>query len=216
MGRTRKSGDVEILSGWKAIAKYLNCSTKTAMRKAEAEQLPVFRLNNSPKSSVFASKRAINAWLKLGIESAILAENELVAFGRQAKILWSYEFQEPLSRLVNEELEWRLRIIDLRGDGNRGVLMVAHFLNSNTPDRVLYFSPNGEIEWELEPQPALQKSTGEPFEDAWVVKHLITVPEKAGHELYLAMANAARLGRLHSARRFFRYFVSSVCECWIR
>ncbi len=194
MGRPRKSEDEDILCGWKKIAAYLNCSTKSAMRKEVAEQLPVFRLDNSPKSSVFASKRAINAWLKHGIESVVLIDNRLVAFGNQAKILWSHEFQDPVSRYTKEELEWRLRIIDLRSDGNRGVLMVAHFLNSNTPDRVLYFSPDGEIEWELEPKPALRKSTGELFEDAWVVKHLVTVPEKVGHALYLAMANAAGWG----------------------
>ncbi len=194
MGRTRKSEDEDILCGWKQIAKHLNCSPKSAMRKEDTEHLPVFRLENSPKSSVFASKRAINAWLKHGIESVILVDNELVAIGRQARILWSHEFQDPLSRYTKDELEWRLRIIDVRGDGNRGVLMVAHFLNSNTPDRVLYFSPDGEVEWELEPKPPLRKSTGEPFEHAWVVTHLVTVPERVGHSIYLAMANAAGWG----------------------
>jgi hypothetical protein len=194
MGRTRKSEDEDILCGWKEIAKLLGCSTKSAMRKEDTEHLPVFRLENSPKSSVFASKRAINAWLKHGIERAVLIDNRLIAIGSQAKILWSHEFEDPLSHYTKEELEWRLRIIDLRGGGNRGVLIVAHFLISNARDQVLYFSPDGEIEWVLEPKPALLKSTGESFEDAWVVKHLIPVSAKAGTHLYLAMANAAGWG----------------------
>ena len=194
MGRTRKSNDRDILCGWKEIAKHLGCSTKTARRKKDSEHLPIFRLDNSPKSSVFASRRSIDAWLKQGIEGAILVDNRLVALGTQAKVLWSHEFQYPLSRYTKEEFEWRLRIVDLRGDGDRGVLMVAHFLNSNTPDQVFYFSPDGEIEWVLEPKPALRKLTGEAFEDAWVVTHLISVPEKVGHTLNLAMANAAGWG----------------------
>lgn len=194
MRRSPSATNSDFLSGWTEIAAYLKCSPRNAQRWEKQDDLPIIRPDKSPKGSVFASKRALKAWMKRGIGSALLADNRLIVFDRRSKILWDHDFPEQLCKYTPDELAWRLRVIDLRGNNDLGVLLAVRFLDANIPEQVLYFSSEGKIEWMTEPRPSLQKAGGIDFENAWEVKHLVTIPETVGHSIYLAMINAAGWG----------------------
>lgn len=189
-----RSADEDLLSGWHAIADFLETSTKNAHRWEQKDDLPILRPGHGRKGPVFASKRALRAWRTGGIASAIISDNRLIVFDRKTKLLWTHDFSEPLPRYTTDQLEWRLRLIDLHGNGDRGVLLAVDSLDPTRPDRVLYFSSDGKLEWTLEPKPQLLKPGGAAFEDAWKIKHLIVVPSTKSKEVYLAMGNAAGWG----------------------
>lgn len=192
--RRARSADEDLLSGWDAIADFLETSTKNAHRWEQKDDLPILRPGHGRKGPVFASKRALRAWRTGGIASAIISDNRLIVFDRKTKLLWTHDFSEPPPRYSANELEWRLRLIDLHGKGDRGVLLAVDSLDPTRPDQVLYFSSEGKLEWTLEPKPQLLKSGGAAFEDAWKVRHLTTVTKPKGYEVYLAMFNAAGWG----------------------
>jgi tetratricopeptide (TPR) repeat protein len=52
----------EILDSWKEISVYLNRSVKTCQRWEKEYNLPIHRLDGSPKSSVFAYKDEVDRW----------------------------------------------------------------------------------------------------------------------------------------------------------
>jgi hypothetical protein len=186
--------DEDILSGWKEIADFLQTTTKSAHRWEQKDDLPILRPGHGRKGPVFASKRALRAWRTGGIADAIIADNRLIVFDRKARLLWAYEFLEPLPRFTADELKWRLRFIDIHGNGDRGVLLAIHFLDASKPGQIWYFSSEGKIEWMLEPKPDLRKLTGEAFENAWAITHLIAIPEAVGQTIFIAMANHAGWG----------------------
>ncbi len=53
-----------ILSSWKEIAAYLRCGIRTCMRYQEKYGLPVYRLEEKPKTHVFAYKNELDEWLR--------------------------------------------------------------------------------------------------------------------------------------------------------
>jgi hypothetical protein len=186
-----KSENEDILSGWKEIAQHLKCSEKTAHRWASSGDLPIQTPVSRSKTSVFASKRALNAWLKGGIEHALVTDTQLLAFDRKKRILWSHDFPSPLRAFTSEELEWRLRIVDLRGNGERGVLLAARFQTLTMPDTLYYFSFEGDLEWHLEADSPLRDRFGKPFDRAWVFKHLVVTPSSNGSVIWTSMGNDA-------------------------
>lgn len=194
MRRTRSIKNDDLLHGWTEVAGYLQTSVKSARRWERGDDLPIIRPRQIPKGPVFASKRALKAWLTGGIASAIIADNRLIVFDRKARILWAHEFPASLPRYTPDELEWRLRFIDLHGNGDRGVLLVAKCSASTAPDEVLYFSSDGILEWTITPKPDLHRVDGTNFEDAWAIRHLIVIPEVVGSAIYVAMANDASWG----------------------
>ena len=192
--RRSRVEDEDILSGWKEIADFLQTSTKNAHRWEQKDDLPILRPGHGEKGPVFTSKRALRAWRTGGIADAIIADNRLFVFDRKARLLWAHEFPETLPRITADELKWRLRFIDLHGNGDRGILLAIHFLDATKPGQLWYFSSEGKIEWILEPKPYLRKLTGEAFEDAWAITHLITIPDAVGQTIYLSMVNQAGWG----------------------
>lgn len=194
MRRSRLSEDDDLLSGWTEIAAFLETSPKNAHRWELKDDLPILRPAEGRKGPVFASKRSLKAWMTGGIASAILADNRLIVFDRKTRLLWAHDFSAPLPRYTADELKWRLGFIDLHGNGDRGVLFATQFLDPSRLGQLLYFSSEGKIEWMLEPKPDSRKQTGECFEDAWAIRHLITVADRTGHSIYLAMANDAGWG----------------------
>jgi len=52
-----------ILSSWKEIAAYLKCGVRTCMRYEGKYGLPVYRLEEKPKTHVFAYKNELDEWL---------------------------------------------------------------------------------------------------------------------------------------------------------
>jgi len=55
---------VAVLSSWKDIARYLGKGVRTAQRWERDSNLPVRRLQKSPKSAVIAVPAEIDAWVK--------------------------------------------------------------------------------------------------------------------------------------------------------
>ena len=53
-----------LLSSWKEIASYLNCSVRTCRRWEKEYGLPVHRIEGADKSPVYAYKEELDAWLK--------------------------------------------------------------------------------------------------------------------------------------------------------
>src|SRR5688572_7547319 len=51
------------LDSWKAIAAYLRRTERTARRWEQTERLPVHRLQHQERSSVYAFKSELDAWL---------------------------------------------------------------------------------------------------------------------------------------------------------
>lgn len=191
MSRTRSIKDDEVLYGWKQISKCLGCCIRTAQRMEKAEGLPVLRPDKRQKWQVLALKRSLIAWMTGGIENVILTDNRLIAFNRRTQILWSYDFPAPLRNFSQEELEWRLQIVDLDGNGERGVLVAVQFLNASVPDTLLYFSSEGKFAWQLEADPPLQDRAGRAFDRAWVFKHVVTTPSADGCVVWAALGNRA-------------------------
>lgn len=194
MRRSRLIEDDDLLNGWTEIAAFLETSPKNAHRWEMKDDLPILRPGQGRKGPVFASKRALRAWRTGGIASAILADNRLIVFDRKTRVLWAHDFSAPIPRYTADELKWRLGLIDLHGNGDRGVLFATQFLDPSRPSQLLYFSSEGKIEWMLEPKPDLRRQTGECFEDAWTIRHLITAADGAGYSIYLAMVNDAGWG----------------------
>jgi hypothetical protein len=126
-----------------------------------------------------------------GIVSVVVTDNNLIAFNRKTRILWSYEFPKSFRGCSRDEGERRLQIVDLEGNGERGVLMTAQFLSPSIPDALFYFSSEGDLVWQLEADPQLWNRDGKPFERAWKYKHVVVTPSAEGHLAWAAMANDA-------------------------
>jgi hypothetical protein len=180
----------DILNGWKEIGKFLHCDPKTAQRWAASDELPILRPVTRSKAPVLASKRALDAWLKGGVEHVVLADAKLIALDRRRRILWSHEFQASLRNYRHDELEWRLKIVELKGNGERGVLFAARYSSPGISDSLFYFSPSGKIEWQLEADPLLRNRDGRPFDRAWAFKHVALAPASSG-PVWAALGNDA-------------------------
>ena len=67
-----------LLSSWKEVAAYLNCSIRTCVRWEQNFGLPVHRFDNKSKSAIYAYKHELNAWL----EKKLNSNNHLHGEGR--------------------------------------------------------------------------------------------------------------------------------------
>lgn len=186
-----KSQQDEILYGWKQIADCLGCCPRTAQRLEAKENLPVLRPDKRQKGRVLALRRSIVAWMTGDIENVSLTENRLLAFNRKTRLLWSHEFASPLRSYSAEELEWRLRIVDLDDTGERGVLFAARHLSAGIPDAIYFFNAQGEIAWKWEALPQLANREGMPFERAWVIKHMVIGTSSGRPTVWAALGNDA-------------------------
>jgi hypothetical protein len=190
--RTRQTGENDILKGWKEIAGYLHCGQKTAYRWWKERGLPILTaVSHTDKAPILASKRALDAWLKGGIEHALISNSKLTVLDKQARLLWSHEFSDALRDYRPEEAEWRLRIVDLGGAGERGILFAAKFLSPSVPETLFHFSSEGKIIWQLEAAPPLLNRGGTPFERAWAFKHVVITGTNNDSTVWAALGNDA-------------------------
>ena len=60
----------EMLDSWKEISVYLNRSIKTCQRWETEHDLPIYRLDGSPRPSVFAYKDELDRWLAQTLKRA--------------------------------------------------------------------------------------------------------------------------------------------------
>ena len=62
----------KILDSWKEITNYLKRSRKTCMRWEKEYGLPIHRLDDSPKSRVYAYKDELDRWMDKKLKKTIL------------------------------------------------------------------------------------------------------------------------------------------------
>jgi hypothetical protein len=79
----------DVLSSWKEIAAYLNCGIRTCMRYEEKYGLPVYRLEEKPKTHVFAYKKELDEWLQN-------KQNKTEGTAKKSKHNWILYFFIPL------------------------------------------------------------------------------------------------------------------------
>jgi hypothetical protein len=63
----------KILATWKEIADYLNCSVRTCIRWEADAGLPVHRVEDAPKTRVFAYPHELDAWLQTANHKKVAA-----------------------------------------------------------------------------------------------------------------------------------------------
>jgi hypothetical protein len=69
LSMSAKNNQKELLSSWKEISAYLKCSVRTCVRWENEFGLPVHRMENKPKSSVFAYRHELDEWLEKKLNS---------------------------------------------------------------------------------------------------------------------------------------------------
>lgn len=202
----------EILSGWQEIADYLKRSVRTVQRYQKSG-LPVHRLPGSRKGSVFGNKKTMREWLASSgdgkqapappantsgePEHAVLTGNVLTALDALGRPIWTHRFDAPLRQLNEAELGWRIHVVDLHGQGHRGVLAACSYRADGArglPSReeLFYFSQDGSLEWTLPARPDLLDFNGQPFEDAWRFSHLMVVPAGSRQTIWVGLAHLTR------------------------
>ena len=77
-----------ILDSWKEISKYLRRSVSTCQRWERDFELPIRRLDGSPKARVFAYREELDRWLEAMLESGEISRKKRHAFSSvKAKII---------------------------------------------------------------------------------------------------------------------------------
>ena len=183
--------DDDLFNGWKEIAKYLKVTPKTAQRWEGSDQLPVMRPQGRAKGPVLARRSSLDAWLQGSLHRVAFEGNFLIGIGRSGRILWRYDCATRLHPFKSEELEWRIQLADLFGNGDHGVLLTASFVDLAQPDRMYYLSSEGKLEWAFEAESELLDRNKVAFEKAWAFKHVLLTLGSGGPKTWVALANHA-------------------------
>jgi len=104
---------------------------------------------------------------------------------------WTYHLPGRLRPAASSELDWRVQRVDLRGDGDTGVLVAARFRDGRVPDTLLYLSSKGALRWSCEANPGLIDRGGRPFEKAWRFTDMVVVSNSHGSDAWATLANDA-------------------------
>ena len=120
-----------------------------------------------------------------------LTDTQLIALDIFKSLLWTYQFPAPLHVIEPGRDEWRLQRIDMHGNGDRGVLITARFIDRRIPDSMFYFSSTGNLEWTVDAEPNLLDHDGQSLPRAWAFKHVIVSSTPAGSTVWAALINNA-------------------------
>ena len=74
MSAKKKNGD--LLSSWKEIAKYLKCGERTCRRWEQNYGLPIHRIDDNSKTTVFAYKDELDEWLQSRRDRTIISTDK--------------------------------------------------------------------------------------------------------------------------------------------
>ncbi len=176
--------DDDILEGWKAIANYLGTSERTAKRYRSTRGLPIQR---PPSGSVVAFKRELKEWRVKPIRSAILVGSQLTALDALGETVWMRPLPGSLRPYSDDDLAWRVQVVQFPGQTKPGVLVVCTFLNPAVPDTIICFLPDGTEAWNVPAAPDLVDRNGRLFEKAWRYTSLVVSPSGA---VWTSLANA--------------------------
>jgi hypothetical protein len=109
----------------------------------------------------------------------------LFAWYETGRLAWQYQFPEPLRQDLPER---SMRIVDLRGDGNKQIVVAASFPQDDRgPARhELYcFSSQGTLLWRYKPELAFTFGDTR-FEGPWLFTDMIVVPDESRRTIWLA------------------------------
>lgn len=120
-----------------------------------------------------------------------LTDTHLIALDIFKSPLWTYQLPSPVRLIESGRDEWRSQRIDMQGNGDRGVLITARFIDRRIPDSIFYFSSNGNLEWKVDAEPNLLDHNGQSLPKAWTFKHVIVSSASAGSIAWAALANEA-------------------------
>jgi hypothetical protein len=118
------------------------------------------------------------------------------ALGRDGRLLWRYEFPQPIRTFSPERFEelGRLaRLTDLDGDGQPEVIVVADFVTSvagrEPPHSILFcFSADGRLLWQWKAEMTL-RFAGREFTGPWYFWDLVTAPPGAPGAVWVAVVH---------------------------
>jgi DNA-binding winged helix-turn-helix (wHTH) protein len=120
-----------------------------------------------------------------------LTDTHLIALDIFKSPLWMYKFPSPVHLIESGRDEWRSQRIDMHGNGDRGILITARFIDRRIPDSMFYFSSNGNLEWRVDAKPNLLDHDGKLLPKAWAFMHVIVSFTSGGSTAWAALANHA-------------------------
>ena len=123
-----------------------------------------------------------------------IADTQVIALDILKSPLWTYEFPSSVRPVDPGKDEWRSQRVDIHGDGDRGVLITARFVDHRILDSIYYFSSNGNLEWKIDAEPNLLDRDGQALPRAWAFRHAIASSSREGTVVWAALANDAGWG----------------------
>ena len=92
--------DLDILESWKEIADYLKKAERTCRRWEKEFDLPIHRMDGSPKARVFAYKHELDQWIQEMLHTADDSEKRNFSFRSLNKLsIPAYNLSVPLLRI---------------------------------------------------------------------------------------------------------------------
>lgn len=77
----------QILDSWKEITKYLKRSRKTCIRWEKEHGLPIHRLDDTPKSRVYAYKEELDKWMDKKLKKKLLPKPNALIHSRKLNLI---------------------------------------------------------------------------------------------------------------------------------
>ncbi len=123
-----------------------------------SRRVPILLLAAAVSVAAIAVLAVILILSDAGVSEVSFEGNQLLA-RHNGKLMWSYPFDQPIdvSRVMTpEDVEERVKIVDLKGDGRKEVLVAApqllyHGGNNSTDTDALYcFTSRGKLMWKHE------------------------------------------------------------------
>jgi TolB-like protein len=136
----------KILQSWKEIASYLGRAERTCRRWEKEFDLPVHRMDGSPRASVFAYKEELDRWLdRLLHEKKISSRKSFFLFKKRLVIVLSFSI---LFVSILTVVTWKILSskTGVSSSSVRPSLAILYFMN-NTGDESLDHWRNALPEW---------------------------------------------------------------------
>ena len=130
-------------------------------------------------------------------ERAVLTGNLLTALDGLGRTLWTHRFSGTLQQFGDDEMRWRVQVIDFKGDGHPGVVVACSFVperstNLSARDELFYFAPDGTVQWTLPCQPDLVDYNRQRFEPDWRYTHVLASPAGNQQVIFASIRHQTR------------------------
>jgi hypothetical protein len=130
-------------------------------------------------------------------ERAVLTGNLLTALGGLGQTLWTHRFSGTLQQFSDDEIRWRVQVVDFKGDGYPGVVVACSFVperstNLSARDELFCFAPDGTVQWTLPCQPDLVDYNSQRFEPDWRYTHVLASPAGNQQVIFASISHQTR------------------------